>query len=65
MPIIMKQIVFTKKELQDASGVTVNVVSNIVKQLVELQILVPDDTVLKKGYRYQRIYKVFVGTGEY
>ena len=65
MPIIMKQIVFTKKELQDASGVSVNVVSNIVKQLVELQILVPDDTVLKKGYRYQRIYKVFVGTGEY
>lgn len=65
MPIIMKQIVFTKKELQEASGVSVNVVSNIVKQLVELKILVPDDTVLKKGYRYQRIYETFVGIREY
>ena len=55
----------TKKELQEASGVSVNVVSNIVKQLVELKILVPDDTVLKKGYRYQRIYETFVGIREY
>lgn len=61
MPIIMKQIVFTKKELQDASGVSVNVVSNIVKQLVELNIIVPDKTIIKKGFRYQRIYELFVG----
>ena len=61
MPIIMKQIVFTKKELQDASGVSVNVVSNIVKQLVELNIIVPDKTIIKKGFRYQRIYEIFVG----
>ena len=44
---------------------SVNVVSNIVKQLVELKILVPDDTVLKKGYRDQRIYETFVGIREY
>ena len=61
MPVIMKQIVFTKKELQDASGVSVNAVSNIVNKLVELKILIPDATVMKKGYRYQRIYETFVG----
>lgn len=27
MPVIMKQIVFNKKEIQDLSGVSVNVVS--------------------------------------
>lgn len=35
MPVIMKQIVFTKKEVQDLSGVSVNVVSNIINQLVD------------------------------
>jgi len=30
MPVIMRQIVFTKKEVQDESGVSVNVVSNII-----------------------------------
>ena len=65
MPVIMKQIVFTKKEVQELSGVSTNVVSKIINQLVELGIIVPDTTVVKKGYRYQRIYKVFVGTGEF
>lgn len=62
MPVIMKQIVFTKKEVQELSGVSVNVVSNIVNQLVELKVIVPDSTMVKKGYRYQKIYEVFVGT---
>ena len=61
MPVIMKQIVFTKKEVQELSGVSVNVVSNIINQLVELNIIVPDATVVKKGFRYQKIYEVFVG----
>lgn len=60
MPVIKKQIVFTKKELQDASGVSVNVVSNLVNQLVDLEVLVPDSTIMKKGYKYKRIYDVFV-----
>ena len=51
MPVIMKQIVFTKKEVQEASGVSINVVSNIINQLVEYGILVSDSTVIKKGYR--------------
>lgn len=61
MPVIKKQIVFTKKELVDASGVSVNMVSSLVKQLVELQILMPDSSVMKRGYRHQRIYEIFVG----
>ena len=39
MPVIFKQIVFAKKELVDASGVSVNVVSKIVDQLVKMGIL--------------------------
>lgn len=65
MPVIIKQIVFTKKEVQEASGVSINVVSKILNQLVELGILVPDASVVKKGYRYQRIYDVFVGIKEF
>lgn len=65
MPAIMQQIVFTKKEIQEESGVSVNVVSNIINQLVGLGIVVPDSTVAKKGYRYQRIYEVFVGVKEF
>ena len=65
MPVIMKQIVFNKKEIQDLSGVSVNVVSRIIDQLVDLHVIIPDSTVSKKGYRYQRIYEVFVGTNEF
>ena len=62
MPVIMKQIVFTKKEVQEMYGVSVNVVSNIISQLVDLKIIIPDSAIVKKGYRYQKIYEVFVGT---
>ena len=65
MPVIMKQIVFTKKEVQEMSGVSVNVVSKIINQLVDLKVIVPDTTIVKKGYRYQKIYEVFVGTNNY
>lgn len=65
MPIIMKQIVFTKKEIQEMSGVSINVVSRIINQLVELNVIVPDTIVMKKGFRYQKIYEVFVGSKEF
>lgn len=61
----MKQIVFTKKEIQEMSGVSINVVSRIINQLVELNVIVPDTTVMKKGFRYQKIYEVFVGSKEF
>lgn len=60
MPAIKKLIVFTKKELSDTSGVSINIVSRLVDKLVELGILVPDSTVMKKGYRYKKIYETFV-----
>ena len=65
MPVLMKQIVFTKKEVQELSGVSVNSVSNIINKLVELGVIVKDSTVMKKGYRYQRIYEIFVGSYDY
>ena len=61
MPVIMKQIVFTKKEIEELSGVSKNTISNIIDQLIELKILVPDSNYAKKAYRYTEIYDVFVG----
>lgn len=60
MPILMKQIVFTKKEIENISGVSATTVSNIINQLVKLGVIVEDATVMKKGYRYQSIYEIFV-----
>ena len=65
MPVLMKQIVFTKKEVEELSGVSNNTVSNILNKLVELGVIVKDSTVMKKGYRYQRIYEIFVGNYDY
>lgn len=65
MPVIMKQIVFTKKEVQEISGVSTNAVSKIINQLVDLNVIVPDSTIIKKGYRYQKIYEVFVGARDF
>lgn len=65
MPVIMKQIVFTKKEVQELSGVSTNAVSHIINQLVDLKVIIPDTSVVKKGYRYQKIYEVFVGIKEF
>ena len=61
MPALMHQIVFTKKEIEEESGVSRNTVSSLIDQLVEIGILVPDDTYPKLGYRYKEIYEVFVG----
>lgn len=65
MPVIIKQIVFTRKEVQELSGVSTNVVANLLRQLVEMEVIIPDSSVLKKGYRYQRIYEIFVGNPKY
>ena len=61
MPAIMRQIVFTKKEIEEESGVSRNTVSTLVNKMVELNILVPDSNYAKLGYRYNEIYNVFVG----
>ena len=61
MPIIMKQIVFTKKEIIEETTVSRNTVSTLIDELVNLNILVPDSNYAKLGYRYNEIYNVFVG----
>ena len=61
MPAIMHQIVFTKKEIEDESGVSRNTVSSLIDKLEEIGILVSDSTYAKLGYRYSEIYNVFVG----
>lgn len=61
MPVIMRQIVFTKREIEEESGVSRNTLTKLLKQLVELNILVPDNNYAKLGYRYNKIYNVFVG----
>lgn len=60
MPVIMKQIVFTKSEIVQESGVSRNVVSTLIDNLVKLNILEKDTSYAKKGYRYKQIYDVFV-----
>lgn len=61
MPSMMKQIVFTKTEIAEESGVSRNTVSHLIDKLVELKILVPDSNYAKLSYRYNEIYNVFVG----
>ena len=61
MPAIMHQIVFTKKEIEDESGVSRNTVSTLIDKLEEIGIIISDSTYAKLGYRYNEIYNVFVG----
>ena len=61
MPAIMHQIVFTKKEIEDESGVSRNRVSTLIDKLEKMGILVSDSTYAKLGYKYNEIYNVFVG----
>lgn len=61
MPAIIHQIVFTKKEIEEESGVSRNTVSTLIDKLEEFGILVKDSTHAKLGYRYNKIYNVFVG----
>ena len=52
MPAIMHQIVFTKKEIEEESGVSRNTVSTLIDKLEEIGIIVSDSTYAKLGYRY-------------
>lgn len=65
MPSITRQIVFTKKEISDESGVSRNTVSKLIDKLVEIGILEQDSNYAKLSYRYNEIYNVFVGKDIY
>ncbi len=60
MPIISKQVVFTRQELVDLSGVSANAVARTLRQLLDANIIEKDDGFRKKGYKYKEIYDVFV-----
>lgn len=65
MPAMMHQIVFTKKEIEEESGVSRNTVSSLIDQLVEMWILYIS-TILSlflnaKLFKYKEIYDVFTG----
>ena len=64
-PLMMKKIVFTNKYIQEQTGLALSTVTRIVNQLLDLGILVDISKGRKKEYRYDRIYKVFIGTGIY
>lgn len=61
MPAMMRQIVFTKQEIVEESGVSRNTVSILIDKLVGIGILIPDSNFSKLSYRYNEIYNVFVG----
>ena len=61
MPSLIHQIVFTKKEIEEESGVSRNTVSTLIDELVKIGILEVDDNYAKLAYRYSEIYNVFVG----
>lgn len=62
MPIISKQVVFTKQELIDLSGISTNAVARAITQLLDANIIIKDDSYRKKGYKYKEIYDVFIGS---
>ncbi len=62
MPIISKQVVFTKQELIDLSGISTNAVARAITQLLDANIIIKDNSYRKKGYKYKEIYDVFIGS---
>ena len=60
MPSILKQVIFTKKDIELDTKISRNVVSKVIDQLIQLGIIELDSTVAKKAYKYKEIYNVFV-----
>lgn len=64
-PIMMNKVVFTKKYIEEQTGLATSTIARIINQLLDLGILVDVSRGRKKEYRYDRIYKVFIGTEMY
>lgn len=47
------------------SEVSANIVVKIINQLVGLKVIVLDLMIVKKGFRYLKIYEVFIGTKDF
>lgn len=64
-PIMMNKVVFTKKYIEEQTDLAPSTIARIINQLLDLGILVDVSRGRKKEYRYDRIYKVFIGTEMY
>ena len=58
MPAILKTVIFTKKDIENETGLSRNSVSNIIEQLVQLDIIEHDVTYTKWAYKYKKIYTI-------
>ena len=65
MPVLMKQIVFTKSEIEKLTNLSRSTINRVIDKLVQLGILVSDSNRIKKGYKYLSVYDVFVGKEYY
>ena len=65
MPIILSQVVFTKKELEDMTGLSKSTINRTIQKMEELNVISYDDSVRKKSYCYKSVYNVFVGKRNY
>lgn len=65
MPIILSQVVFTKKELEDMTGLSKSTINRTIQKMEELNVVSYDDSVRKKSYCYRSVYNVFVGKRNY
>lgn len=65
MPIILSQVVFTKRELEDMTGLSKSTIHRTIQKMEELNVVAYDGLARKKSYRYTRVYNVFVGKNNY
>lgn len=65
IPVMMKEVVFTKKFIEEQTGVSSNTLTKNIKKLIEMGILLDVSKGRKKEYRYNRIYEVFIGNSMY
>lgn len=65
MPIILSQVVFTKKELEDMTGLSKSTINRTIQKMEELNVISYDDSVRKKSCCYTSVYNVFVGKRNY
>lgn len=65
MPIILSQVVFTKKELEDMTGLSKSTINRTIQKMEELNVISYGDSVRKKSYCYRSVYNVFVGKRNY
>lgn len=65
VPLMMKEVVFTKKYIEEQTGVSKNTLTKNINRLIELGILEDISKGRCKEYRYKRIYEVFIGNSLY